>query len=424
MRNIFRSEASNYKNKYALDSSGILHMASMNKRYTNTFRISVRLKEKVDPKILQQAFQNISPRFPTIVAGIKKGWFQYFVVPAEKIPKVKKDKKYLSTMSGSMIKNCAMQVLYKDETISVEIFHSLTDGIGGTIFVNSLVAEYLSLRYSLRVPYSDNVFNPVDEVPVEELTDGYLEYLGDKPSRAKPEYSYKIPGDDYYSNDSFVVSKDYSTKEMVELAHYYGVSLTTLLTVVMVKSIAQVQEKKKNSGKAIKIMIPVNLRNKFESKTLYNFTIYALPRINADKCKMEFEQLINNLSEQLKKQFSKEHLQREFTKNVNAQNYWWFKILPVSMKAIVLKQVYRVFGEKNASISISNFGEVRLPDEIKKYIHSFECALTPRTHSPYNCGVISYNGRLNICFSKKGDGCGFENVFFSNADQLKNAVIN
>ena len=49
------------KQKYPIDSGGIIHMASLVKGYANTFRIKVVLKDIVDFPVLQEAFKCFKP---------------------------------------------------------------------------------------------------------------------------------------------------------------------------------------------------------------------------------------------------------------------------------------------------------------------------------------------------------------------------
>lgn len=96
---------------YPLDNSAIIHLASMRKGYTNSFRIAAALTETVCPEVLQTALDHITPRFPTIVAGIKRKLFQYVVVPVEVPPKVQKEQGCLSSMGKEEIKACAVRVI-------------------------------------------------------------------------------------------------------------------------------------------------------------------------------------------------------------------------------------------------------------------------------------------------------------------------
>lgn len=137
------------KKIYLLDSSALIHLASRREDYTNSFRISVTLAEEVRPSILQKALDHIRADFPTIISGIRRGRFQYEVVPADNSPLVRLDLETLACMDEDMIQTCAMRVLYKEKKIVVEIFHALTDGYGGLVFVRALVMEYLFLKHGV-----------------------------------------------------------------------------------------------------------------------------------------------------------------------------------------------------------------------------------------------------------------------------------
>ena len=75
------------KKTYRLDNSAIIHLATIRKNHSNTFRLTMTLKEKISTVMLQNAVHNITPRFPTIVAEIKKRLFDYFIEPVDTIPK-------------------------------------------------------------------------------------------------------------------------------------------------------------------------------------------------------------------------------------------------------------------------------------------------------------------------------------------------
>ncbi|MGN0644196.1 hypothetical protein [Gemmiger sp.] len=130
-----------------MDGSAIVHLGSKNAHYTNTFRLTAVLTEPVDSLALQKAVDHITPRFPTLVAGIQHGAFQFWVVPAALPPAVEADTGCLNVMSDEMLRRCAVRVLYRENAVSVEVFHSLTDGCGGLAFLTALLAEYAVLRW-------------------------------------------------------------------------------------------------------------------------------------------------------------------------------------------------------------------------------------------------------------------------------------
>ena len=91
--------------KYPLDNSGIIHLAVLKKGYSNSFRLSVTLTEMVDPQLLQEAVNIVTPRFPTIVAGIQSGFFRHWVVPVQAPPDIQLDCSCLAYMPTEQIRS-------------------------------------------------------------------------------------------------------------------------------------------------------------------------------------------------------------------------------------------------------------------------------------------------------------------------------
>ena len=97
--------------------------------------------------------------------------------------------------------------------------------------------------------------------------------------------------------------------------------------------------------------------------------------------------------------------------NAYAQNTWIIKFMPLIIKEKILKIVYRMYGERNSCISVSNFGEIDFGEVVNKYIDDVKFILTPRRNAAYNCSLISYNGYTNISISMRGEGCGLEKIY-------------
>lgn len=58
-----------------LDLSGNVYPTLQRKSFSSVFRVSVTLKEKVDPQILQKAYEKTLPRFPSLKVALRKGLF-------------------------------------------------------------------------------------------------------------------------------------------------------------------------------------------------------------------------------------------------------------------------------------------------------------------------------------------------------------
>lgn len=402
----------NKKHWLPLDNSAIIHLASRCKGYTNTFRLAVTLNEKICPKTLQLAVNHITPRFPAIVAGIRSHLFQYVIVPSKVPPKVQQEQELLAFMPKSILKECSVRVLYSENKITVEIFHALTDGYGGIVFLNTLIAEYLSLKHSVSCNYSDRILNP-DELPCEsELNDDFISHAGAATCSFTHRKIYQIPVRFKLNMPVQCISRTYQMQELINTAHHYGTTLTIFLTAVMYAAVLKLQRDKSSSNKPVQIMVPVNLRNRFASKTLRNFSLYALPYVEASAANISFEYLIQQIAAQINEQTDSKHLSTMISANVRIQSSVFYRILPLLIKNFLLRLTFRLYGERNSCLSFSNLGEITYPKEIKSHISDVEFLLTPRRTSAYNCSVVTYSGKTCISFTKKGDNHDLEEYFF------------
>lgn len=420
------------KAHYPLDNSGIIHLAAKRKWHTNSFRFSVTLTEDIDSHILQKALDRITPRFPTIAAGISKGAFQYKVVPVDFAPKVILQEEILAPMTMQEIEKCAFRVLYSGKQIAGEFFHSLTDGTGGSVFITALLAEYLKYKYHIMLPSDTEILSVKDTPKREELIDDYFTFAGNEKEPLNNKKVYQLPGKPKNDAKIQVTTRIFELEDLLGAAHRYNVSLTIFLTTVMAVSISEIQQKylqKERKKKPIQIMVPVNLRKLFPSKSLRNFTLFALPRIEADESTLSFENLLSIVREQLDKLTTKEKMAAAMTTHTKLERSAIMKIIPLPVKCMILRIAHHFCGEQSSCISLSNMGIVSFPDEMAQYIVQADFVLKPRISSPYNCGIVSYRDKcvINIsklCAEPELGNCFFKTLSdFIKKDSYKKAVM-
>ena len=79
------------KRWFKLDNAAKLYPAVSSFRWSSAFRISVELTETVDPKRLQQAVDNILPRFPSLKVRMRSGIFWYYLEEIQEPLTVRQD---------------------------------------------------------------------------------------------------------------------------------------------------------------------------------------------------------------------------------------------------------------------------------------------------------------------------------------------
>lgn len=267
--------------RYPLDNSAIIHLAAMTKEWTNTFRLSVTLSEPADADLLQQALDAVAPRFPTIVAGICKNGNHFDVIPVEKTPLLWPDWQYLAPMDMDEISVCAMRVLYKECQIAVEIFHALTDGSGGLIFLKTLIAVYLCKKYGVDSKAIDDAqILELDRTPrLSEVRDDFFRYTSRQTAPRNHTKVYRLTG--HADTSTHTITGILPVSSVKAAARQHGVTLNTLLVCLAADSVQEIQRSWLPAGQdeePVQIMVPINLRRKFESATLRNFTLFTMVR--------------------------------------------------------------------------------------------------------------------------------------------------
>ena len=119
-----------------LDNAALIFPAIRRKNLSNLFRQSVTLTEAVDPALLQQAVNELMPRFPSFYLRLRRGVFWYYLEEVEAPPRVQEDYAYpLTFMTKKEMRRCCLRVFYYRNRIAVEFFHVLSDGGGAMVYL-------------------------------------------------------------------------------------------------------------------------------------------------------------------------------------------------------------------------------------------------------------------------------------------------
>jgi len=404
-----------------LDNAAKIYPAAKRKNWSNLFRVSATLNEPVDPEVLQSALAVTAKRFPSIVAGIRRGLFWYYLEEA-KAPKVKKDVAYpCAGMYFPQIRKCAFRILYYENRIAAEFFHALTDGNGGLVFLKSLVAEYLTQKHGAAISNIDGVLDRAQEPAPEELEDSFLKYQGEVSGSRRETTAYRLTGTREKHGFLHLTCGILDVGEVLAKAKSYGVTLTVFLASVMIAAIAEIQNERvpvRKKQKPVKILIPVNLRNFFESATLRNFALYVTPGIDPRMGEYSFEEILKAVHHQMGYELTKKNLNTKITSNVKTEKNPVLKVMPLFIKNFAMKIAYNLFGERKACITLSNLGAVRLPEEMRAYVERFDFILGVQKTTPCTCGVLSYNDKLYINFIRNIEEPVLEQKFFTRLKKL------
>ena len=405
-----------------LDNVGKIYPAAKRKNWSNVFRLSAYLTEPIDPQVLQQALNVTVSRFPSIAVRLRRGMFWYYLEQVPKAPQIQPDGvDPLTKMEFSDIRQCAFRVLYYDRRVSVEFFHALTDGNGGIIFLKTLLAEYLLQKHGVEIPCEQGVLNRQEPPKPEELEDSFLKYSGTVSHSRLESAAFHLTGTPELSGFHNLIVGTLDVGEVLKLAHQYGVTMTVLLASVMISSIISIQNEqvlRRKLQKPVKILIPVNLRKLFGSSSLRNFVLNVSPGIDPRLGDYRLDEIIKSVHHQMGQEITDKQMGSRIVANVKFEQALILKLMPLFIKNTAMKMVYDQIAESRTCITMSNLGEVKVPDAMRPFVEKFHFILTVQATTPNNCGIASYNGKLYISFIRNIKESRLERNFFTTLRQL------
>ncbi len=405
-----------------LDNAAKIYPAARRRNWSNVYRQSVTLCENVDKAVLQSALDVTAKRFPSIAARLRRGLFWFYLQQVDEAPKIRHEQSYpLVFMSNKEMQKCALRVIAYRNRIAVEYFHSLTDGTGALIFLKTLTAEYLEQKYGISIPCEDGILDRREPPSKEELEDSFLRYTSPVAASRRSANAWRPAQEPTQGGFLNLTCFSLPVQDALSQARARGTSLTVFLGAAMMQALQSWQAEcvpRAKKRKRIKLLIPVNLRNLFPSKTLRNFAMYTIPELDTRLGEYSFEEICKVIQSKMGAEITAKHMSTVITTNVKDERNPLVRLIPLPLKNLVMKAIFDSVGERKSCLSLSNLGAVRIPECMQPYVTRFDFILGVQAAAPYNCGVLSYGDTLYINFIRNTKTPDLERHFFAALQRL------
>lgn len=400
---------------YKLDLSAIVYPTLQRNDFSSVYRLSVVLKEPINPEVLQEAVDMSLPRFPTYKAAIRKGLFWRYLEPNHRPgPFVQKDvKNPCQPMHFKGSNRYLIRFYYHRNRISFEAHHSLGDGTGGMHVLLTVTANYLRLL-GHEIENEGFVLDIHEKPHPEELEDAYMKYANAKVCPPRPmEKTYRVRGtkEPFYTFN--IVDGIMSVSEVVKVAKSYNATITEYLNAVLIYALMQKQENAWHLKlHPVKIAMPVNLRRFFPSRTLRNFITMIYPGIDPRLGEYSFEEIVNQVHNYMRYVINEKMLRGDITTNAATQKNLFIRIVPLFIKDYVVRKFYQKVQDKNSSAGLTNMGALQVPESMKPYIERADIYMGQPFSSRTNCAIISFGDVLTVNFASSIKEADVEKYFF------------
>ncbi len=386
-----------------MDNSAMVYPMVTTMTAQSIFRVGVTLNEKIDKKSLVNAVNNAILRFPYYKVELKHGLFRHFFDANTRAIIINEDDGLvLNILDTKKTNKYQFRISYFEEKIFLDIFHGLCDGYGAMEFLKSIV-----FCYSIEVNKplgSDGILTTKDPIDKGETEDSFLKHykkidFSSGLSKMTQGVAFRVPGKKFSSAGFGLIEERMSVSKILALSKKYNCTMTVFLSALILLSTALAHKEEKNNDYGYAVFIPINLRKRFPSTTMGNFTIFAKCLVD-NNTPLNLENFIAIVKEQLASQTTIEDMQVKLDFVSLMDKNPILRHTPLFIKSFFSK-VGRAFPSKPSQTHIvSNLAQVKVVDP-HKLIRNFSFCLNCNNSSPKNIGVVSFNDELVLNFGRK-----------------------
>jgi NRPS condensation-like uncharacterized protein len=406
-----------------LDNAAKLFPAIMSGELTAVFRITASLKKPVKFAVIKEAVEITSRRFPYYSVSLGSGLFWYYLEYNHQLPRIQTEEKIPCTAFAAGRKNEPLyRILVRENRISVEFIHILTDGGGAFEYLKTLLYTYFRLDGN-KISTNEGIIMPESPITSEEMEDGYKRFFRKKtPPPGKLTKAWHLPFSLNEKPRLNIIRSEIAVDKLLEVARKNNVSITEYLVSVYLFTLQTIylEEKVKQKQKrgVLRIEVPVNLRKKFPSKTMRNFSLFVLPEIDLRLGIYSFEEILRIVNYQLQTGADIKQIVRFLSQNVGHEKSPFIRVLPLFIKSMAISAVYRRLGSNQCSGIMTNLGSVRLPCEMEDLIESFDLVPTPpNTHVKISTAMVTFRNKLRLTFCNISKSTSFELHFLKHLSE-------
>jgi NRPS condensation-like uncharacterized protein len=395
-----------------LDNTANLFPVIAGESMTNVYRISVTLTEEIQPEKLREALAIVLPKFDGFNLRLRRGVFwYYFEENGKPAPKVKEETKFpCRYIRPNRNRSYMFRVNYYGRRINLEVFHVLTDGMGGLNFIRELTYQYLRLVHPELKELKGDTLSENTSLNRE---DSFVKnYKKSRPSGFKKERAYLIRGERLPKGEFGVIHGRIPVSQLKELAHRYNVSINEYLVAVFIWSTYVECMHKMPSQKPIRVAVPVNLRPYFDSVTTKNFFVMVSAEFRPAEEEYTLEEVIALVRESLRSQITREHLEDLFSYSVSNQKNLLMRPVPLGIKNLAMRIVYSQSAVANTT-TVTNIGNIQVEEAYRPYIEMFHAFIAMSKGQSLKGTICSYQDTLVFTFSSILVDVSLQRRFFS-----------
>lgn len=401
-----------------LDNSAKIFPISTGKKYSNVFRLSAVLKEKINPDILEKAVKIALEKYKSFKVRLKDGFFWNYLEHNTKEPIIEQENEYPCKYIDPKTNNGYLfKVTYYDKKINIDIFHTLTDGNNGSVFFREIVYSYLEMAHPEDFKEEQRRYRKAEYTIEDSYIKNYDKKVKDKHSLKK---AYCLKGRKISLGAISAIHEIIDLDILKKETKKQECTVTQYLTAVLVYCIYKANFQKNNKKNAIlkkpiKICVPVNLKRYFSSKTINNFFSYITVEANTKELiknkELDFDKILTIVKKEFKEKLTEKEIQKTMSSNVKLGINPFIKTIPLILKKPIVRISYKEI-RKYTTMTFSNIGRIGIIGKYQKYIEHFLMLMSPDPVEKIKCSACSFENEIVFTFTSILNNCNIEKEFY------------
>lgn len=352
---------------YRLDNIGKFYSAQAGHQGQTVFRFAANMADEVDPFALQVALNNAVARYPGFNVSLRTGMFWHYLEPSGIVPKVHEENLPICFPLHAGPRSLLFRVSFYHTRINLEVSHIIADGRGAYRFFQELLRFYVAARE--KDDGESAVENPEPSDTVMDRTEDSFRrhYDPDAAASTASERAYQLPGGRNRSDPLFM-EYHLPASEFVEWAHRLDVSVTALVIAAVICAIRATMAPSARS-KPIRMDVPVDLRQFYDSTTMRNFFGLAFVSYVPGVEDEPFEAVAADVQRQIMATCTADAVKGRMNRMVSMERNPLLRWAPVFLKDAGLEGITRLTALE-VTTSVSSLGRIHLAPEVEPYVRS------------------------------------------------------
>lgn len=392
-----------------LDDQAKVFALASNRKYSSIFRLSVVLKEIIEPEFLQQAVELALEKYKVFKVKLRHGFFWYYFEENKLKPIINKENEYpFKKVNTKENNDYLFKVTYFDKKINIDFFHVLTDGSGGAEFLKEILHRYLEFKYPNELEKQEMNQEEIIKDSENAYKKNYRRY---KRNNIHFKKAYMLKGEELQKGQVAINHFNINLNDIKKYTKQKECSLSMYLVAMIAYSTYETNYKVNNGKEPINLCIPINLKKYFETETLSNFFSYMMVSLSLKKNETySFDDILNIVKKEFEKKLKIEKIMKTMSLDAGTTNNPLVRAVPLLIKKIVVR-IGSLEVKRHFTMTISNTGKFEVQDKYKKYIESTLVILAPDWAEKVKCGICSYGDNLVVTFGSLLQDNSIERVF-------------